>query len=167
LSPRPRTRDTNLFQGFLGKGRGELRDPRSENTAGATSSVMQPNQCDKLVTRLTALPRTRMIPSQPKSIRGRRSGELRLHLGSELHLAVNGWSLRALAAWAGLVCLLIVVTDSIPDTEQFEGALVEALPAATSGDATADLPISRTVAGSLADRAAYLALLFRSPPANS
>ena len=108
-----------------------------------------------------------MIPSQPKTIRGRRSGELRLDLSSELHHSVNVRSLPALAAWAGLVCLLNLVSDSIPDTEQFEGALVEALPAATSGDATADLPISRTVAGSLAERAAYLALLFRSPPANS
>jgi hypothetical protein len=108
-----------------------------------------------------------MIPSQPKTIRGRRSGELRLDLGSELHLAVNVRSLPALAAWAGLVCLLIVVSDGIPDTEQFESALGEDLPPATSGDATADSRISHTVAGSLAVPAAYLALLFRSPPANS
>jgi len=105
-----------------------------------------------------------MIPSQPKDYSWPPECELRLDLGSELPLAVNVRSLPALAAWAGLICLLIVVSDSIPDTEQFEGALVEALSPATSGDATADLRISHPVAGLLAAPAAYLALLFRSPP---
>jgi hypothetical protein len=72
-----------------------------------------------------------------------------------------------LVAWAGLVCLLLVAVDGIPDVEQFTGAL-GATPLPTTGtDPSADSRVSHTVAVSLSAPSAYLAFLFRSPPATA
>ena len=72
-----------------------------------------------------------------------------------------------LIAWAGLVCLLLIAVDGIPDAEQFTGALVSAPLLTTGIDPAADSRVSHTVAVSLSAPSAYLAFLFRSPPASS
>jgi hypothetical protein len=72
-----------------------------------------------------------------------------------------------LFAWAGLVCLLLIAADGIPDTEQFSGALVAAPLLATGTDPAAGSRVSHAVSVSLSAPSAYLALLFRSPPAAS
>jgi hypothetical protein len=72
----------------------------------------------------------------------------------------------AVFAWAGLVCLLLVAFDGIPDVEQFTGILVASLfiggiqPSA-GRRSKCDISVS------LSPPSAYLAFLFRSPPATS
>jgi len=73
----------------------------------------------------------------------------------------------ALSAWTGLICLLLIAIDGIPDTEQFDGILVVAPLLTTGTDPSADSRGSQTVAVSLSAPSAYLAFLFRSPPATS
>jgi hypothetical protein len=63
--------------------------------------------------------------------------------------AVGGRSVLALSAWTGLVCLLLIAIDGIPDTEQFTGALVVAPLLTTGIDPAADSRVSHTVAVSL------------------
>jgi len=82
------------------------------------------------------------------------------------HLAVRNRRVLALSAWAGLVCLLLVAADGIPDTEQFTGVLVAGILLATDTEPSADSRLRHAVAASRAVPAAYLALLFRSPPAS-
>ena len=82
-------------------------------------------------------------------------------------LAVGGRRVLALSAWTGLVCLLLIAIDGIPDTEQFTGALVVAPLLITGADPSAGSLVSHTVAVSLSAPSAYLAFLFRSPPASS
>ena len=82
---------------------------------------------------------------------------------SQQHLGVGRW-LLALCTWAGLICLLLVAFDGIPDTEQLAGILVAAL-LMTGVDPCADRPSTRTVAVFLSPPSAYLAFLLRSPPA--
>ena len=82
------------------------------------------------------------------------------------HLAVRNRRLLALSAWTGLVCLLLVAADGIPDTEQFTGSLVVGVLPTTGTEPSADSRLRHTVAASRAVPSAYLALLFRSPPAS-
>ena len=78
-----------------------------------------------------------------------------------------GRCLRALGAWAGLICLLLVAFDDIPDTEQLTGILIAAGLLTTGIGPCADRLSKRTVAVSLSPPSAYLAFLLRSPPAAS
>jgi hypothetical protein len=82
-------------------------------------------------------------------------------------LAIGGRSVVALFAWTGLVCLLLVAADGIPDTEQFDGVLVVGPILTTGTDPSADSRGTHTVAVSRSAPSAYLAMLFRSPPASS
>lgn len=82
-------------------------------------------------------------------------------------LATGGWSVAPLFAWIGVVCLLLVAADGIPDTEQFAGALVVVALLTTRIDPSADPRVNQTVAISRSAPSAYLAFLFRSPPASS
>jgi hypothetical protein len=91
---------------------------------------------------------------------------LRLDRISESRPAIGGRGLLALSAWTGLVCLLLIAVDGIPDTEQFTGDLVVA-PLTTGDDPSADSRVSHAVAVSLSAPSAYLAMLFRSPPATA
>lgn len=70
-------------------------------------------------------------------------------------------------AWVGLVCLLSVAFDGIPDVEQFAGILVAASLVPGGIEASARRRSTRNVAASLSPPSAYLAFLFRSPPATS
>jgi len=72
-----------------------------------------------------------------------------------------------LAAWTGLLFLLLIAIDGIPDTEQFDGTLVIARFPTIVIDPSPDSRASHTVATSLSTPSAYLAFLFRSPPATS
>jgi len=81
-------------------------------------------------------------------------------------LAVRNRRVLTLSAWAGLVCLLLVAADGIPDTEQFTGAFVDGVPLTIGTELSADSRLRHTVAVSRAVPSAYLALLFRSPPAS-
>jgi len=81
-------------------------------------------------------------------------------------LAVRNRRVLALSAWTGLVCLLLIAADGIPDTEQFTGALVVGVRLTTGTEPSADSRLRHTVAASRAVPSAYLALLFRSPPAS-
>jgi hypothetical protein len=82
-------------------------------------------------------------------------------------LATGGRSVAALFAWTGLVCLLLIAADGIPDTEQFDGALVAVALLPTGTEPSADSQVNHTVAVSRSAPSAYLAFLFRSPPASS
>src|SRR5215831_1582908 len=73
----------------------------------------------------------------------------------------------AVSAWVGLVCLLLVAFDGIPDAEQFSGILVVAGLSIAGIERSADLRRQRNVAVSLSPLFAYLAFLLRSPPAAS
>jgi hypothetical protein len=85
---------------------------------------------------------------------------------SQQRLAVGGRCLPALCAWSGLICLLLIACDGIPDTEQLAGILVAALLIAGI-EACFDRHSNRSVAVSLCPPSAYLAFLLRSPPAAS
>jgi hypothetical protein len=76
-------------------------------------------------------------------------------------LAFGGRSALALFAWTALVCLLLVVADGIPDSEQFAGALVVVPRLTTGTDPSADSRVYLTVAVSRSAPSAYLAFLFR------
>lgn len=78
-----------------------------------------------------------------------------------------GRYLLPLCAWTGLVCLLLVAFDGIPDTEQLTGILIAAGLLITGIGPCADRLSKRTVAVSLSPPSAYLAFLLRSPPAAS
>ena len=82
-------------------------------------------------------------------------------------LATGGRSVGALFAWTGLVCLLLVAADGIPDTEQFAGTLVVGSLLTTGTDPSADSRVNHTRAISRSAPSAYLASLLRSPPASS
>jgi len=66
-----------------------------------------------------------------------------------------------------LVCLLLIAFDGIPDAEQFTGVLVVASLWITGIEPSAGPRSARNVAVSLSPPSAYLAFLFRSPPAAS
>ncbi len=78
-----------------------------------------------------------------------------------------GRCLQALCAWAGLICLLLVAFDGIPDTEQLAGILIAAALSITGIDPCAQRLGKRAVAISLSAPSSYLAFLLRSPPAAS
>jgi len=82
-------------------------------------------------------------------------------------LAVGGRSVLALSAWTGLVCLLLIAADGVPDTEQFTGALVDTALLRIGTDPSADSRVHYVIAVSLSAPSAYLASLLRSPPASS
>ena len=82
-------------------------------------------------------------------------------------LAVGGRWLLDLSAWTGLLCLLLIAFDGIPDTEQFAGILVVAPLLIAGIDPAAGRRSNRTVGVSLSPPSAYLAFLLRSPPATS
>ena len=84
---------------------------------------------------------------------------------SQPQWAVVTRCLLALCAWTGLICLLLVAVDGIPDTEQLAGILVAALLLVTGIEPSGDRRSKRTVAVSLSPPSAYLAFLLRSPPA--
>jgi len=81
--------------------------------------------------------------------------------------AVGTRCFLALCAWTGLICLLLVAFDGIPDTEQLAGILVAALLLVTGIEPSDHRRSTRTVAVSLSPPSAYLAFLLRSPPAAS
>jgi len=69
----------------------------------------------------------------------------------------------AVSAWVGLVCLLLIAFDGIPDAEQFTGTLVVAALSMAGIEPSAGRRSS--VARALSPTFAYLAFLLRSPPA--
>jgi len=73
----------------------------------------------------------------------------------------------AVSAWVGLVCLLLIAFDGIPDTEQFTGILAAASLSIKGIERCGGPRSNRSVAVSLSPPSAYLAFLFRSPPAIS
>ena len=81
--------------------------------------------------------------------------------------AVGTRRLPALCAWVGLIGLLLVAFDGIPDTEELAGILVVAASLITGLEPSADRRSKSTVAVSLSPPSAYLAFLLRSPPAAS
>jgi len=86
---------------------------------------------------------------------------------SQQQSAVGTRSVLALCAWIGLIGLLLVAVDGIPDTEQLAGILIAVALLVTGLEPSADRRSKRTVAVSLSPPSAYLAFLFRSPPAAS
>jgi len=72
-----------------------------------------------------------------------------------------------LFAWAGLVCLLLVAFDGIPDVEQFTGILVVASLFIGGIQPSAGRRSKCDISVSLSPPSAYLAFLFRSPPPTS
>ena len=73
----------------------------------------------------------------------------------------------AVSAWVGLVCLLLIAFDGIPDAEQFTGIILVAAISMTGIQRSAGPRSKRTTAVSLSPPFAYLAFLLRSPPAAS
>jgi hypothetical protein len=70
-------------------------------------------------------------------------------------------------AWAGVVCLLLVAFDGIPDVEQFTGILVTASLLISGIQPSVGRRSKCDISVSLSPPSAYLAFLFRSPPATS
>jgi len=68
-------------------------------------------------------------------------------------------------AWAALVRLLLIAFDGIPDAEQFTGILVVGSLWIAGIEPSAGPRSTHKVAVSLSTPSAYLAFLFRSPPA--
>jgi len=71
----------------------------------------------------------------------------------------------AVFAWAALVRLLLIAFDGIPDAEQFTGILVVGSLWIAGIEPSAGPRSTHKVAVSLSTPSAYLAFLFRSPPA--
>jgi len=86
---------------------------------------------------------------------------------SQQQSAVGTRCVLALCAWIGLIGLLLVAFDGIPDTEQLAGILIAVALLVTGLEPSTDRRSKRTVAVSLSPPSAYLAFLFRSPPAAS
>jgi len=70
-------------------------------------------------------------------------------------------------AWAGVVCLLLVAFDGIPDVEQFTGILVTASLLISGIQPSVGRRSKCDISVSLSPPSAYLAFLFRSPPTSS
>jgi len=73
----------------------------------------------------------------------------------------------AVSAWVGLVCLLLIAVDGIPDAEQFTAVLIAAQLLIGQIEPSDGPRRKRNVAVSLSPPFAYLAFLLRSPPAIS
>src|SRR5436309_14906799 len=70
-----------------------------------------------------------------------------------------------LFSWSGVACLLLLASDGIPDTAQFDGIpVVASLPSAGNNNLALDSPMSDSVAASISALSVYLAFLLRSPP---
>jgi hypothetical protein len=86
---------------------------------------------------------------------------------SQQQSAVGTRCLLVFCAWIGLIGLLLVAFDGIPDTEQLTGILIAAALLVIGLEPSADRRSKRAVAVSLSPPSAYLAFLLRSPPAAS
>ena len=70
-----------------------------------------------------------------------------------------------LFSWSGVDCLLLLASDGIPDTEQFDGIPVAAASLPSAGNnLPLDSPMSDSIAASISALSVYLAFLLRSPP---
>src|SRR5206468_4092283 len=69
-----------------------------------------------------------------------------------------------LFTWSGVACLLLLASDGIPDTEQFDGIPVASFLLSAGNNLSLDSPISDSVAASVSAVSVYLSFLLRSPP---